>query len=117
MDKMGNNKITVIGLWLLLLGLMLTGSVYAEPVCAEVKIEIRQELTLERQAFDANMKISNDLDSIPLHDVTIDINFKDEDGNPVLATSDPNATDAKFFIRIDSMEGVDSVDGGTIAPV
>lgn len=57
-----------MGLWLLLLGWVLTGSVQAEPVCTEVKIEIKQELTLERQAFDANMKITNDLDSIPLQD-------------------------------------------------
>ncbi|HID81985.1 MAG TPA: hypothetical protein EYH06_01405 [Chromatiales bacterium] len=97
MDKMGNNKTTVMGLWLLLLSWLLTGAVHAEPVCTEVKIEIKQELTLERQAFDANMKITNDLDSIPLQDVTINVNFKDEDDNPVLATSDPNATGAKFL--------------------
>ncbi|MCP4233340.1 MAG: hypothetical protein GY770_07100 [Aestuariibacter sp.] len=30
-----------------------------ESVCAEVKIEIRQELTLERQAFEGFMKINN----------------------------------------------------------
>jgi len=30
-----------------------------EAVCARVKIEIKQELTLERQAFDATMKINN----------------------------------------------------------
>jgi hypothetical protein len=31
----------------------------AEPVCAEVKIEISQELTLERQAFDGFMRIDD----------------------------------------------------------
>ncbi|MBM5575369.1 hypothetical protein [Deefgea sp. CFH1-16] len=33
-----------------------------ETVCAKVKIEIKQELTLERQAFDAEMKINNTTD-------------------------------------------------------
>ncbi|SHH51421.1 hypothetical protein SAMN02745124_00781 [Desulfofustis glycolicus DSM 9705] len=28
-------------------------------ICAQVKIEIRQEMTFERQAFDAHMQISN----------------------------------------------------------
>lgn len=32
-----------------------------ESVCARVKIEIKQELTLERQAFDAEMRITNSL--------------------------------------------------------
>jgi hypothetical protein len=32
--------------------------------CARVKIEIRQELTLERQAFDAHMRINNGLSHI-----------------------------------------------------
>ncbi len=30
-----------------------------DSVCARVKLEIRQELTLERQAFDAHMRIGN----------------------------------------------------------
>ncbi|WP_185234227.1 hypothetical protein [Teredinibacter franksiae] len=40
-----------------------------ESVCAIVKIEIQQELTLERQAFDAQMKINNALDDMPLDNV------------------------------------------------
>ncbi|WGZ96374.1 MAG: chitobiase/beta-hexosaminidase C-terminal domain-containing protein [Candidatus Thiothrix putei] len=88
----------------------------AEPVCAEVKIEIKQELTLERQGFDANMKVHNELAAIPLENVTVKINFQDRYGRPVVATSDPNATNAKFFIRVDSLDGIDSVQGGTIAP-
>ena len=35
-----------------------------ESVCARVKIEIQQQLTLERQAFDAHMRINNGLDQI-----------------------------------------------------
>ena len=43
----------------------------AEPVCAVVKIEIQQELTLERQAFDATMRINNGLDLLSLENVNI----------------------------------------------
>ena len=34
-----------------------------DTVCARVKIEIKQKLTLERQAFDAEMKINNTTDT------------------------------------------------------
>ena len=36
----------------------------AEAYCAVVKIEIKQELSHERQAFDAVMKINNGLDTL-----------------------------------------------------
>ncbi len=86
-------------------------------LCAEVKIEVKQELTLERQAFDAHMRINNGLSHITLENVDVDVSFADEDGNSVLASSDPDDPDALFFIRIDSMENIDDVDGaGSIAP-
>jgi len=74
----------------------------AESICAVVKIEIRQELTLERQAFDAHMKINNGLTGLSLENVVVEVIFSDQDGNPVLASSDPDNTDAAFFIRPDS---------------
>ena len=47
----------------------------------------------------------------------VDVIFTDVDGNPVLASSDPENTDALFFIRLDSMENIDDVNGnGTILP-
>jgi len=86
-----------------------------DSVCAEVKIEIKQELTLERQAFDAHMRINNGLSGISLENVDIDVTFYNEDGEPVLASFDPDNTDALFFISIDSMENIDNVDGaGTV---
>ena len=89
----------------------------AEPICARVKIEIHQELTLERQAFDAKMKITNTLDTLSIDDVSVDVSFADEDGNTVLASSDPNSTNASFFIRIDSIDGISDVNGtGSVAP-
>lgn len=61
----------------------------ADAVCARVKIEIKQELTLERQAFDAHMRINNGLANISLEAVNIEVSFTDEDGAPVLTSSDP----------------------------
>jgi hypothetical protein len=88
-----------------------------DAVCARVKIEIKQELTLERQAFDAHMRINNGLSHITLKNVNVDVSFADEEGNPVLASSDPDNTDALFFIRLDSMENIADVDGsGTVNP-
>ena len=95
----------------------------AESLCAVVKIEISQELTLERQAFDAHMRINNGLANISLENVRVVVNFKDEDDNPVFASfdanADPDTTGARFFISVDSdsMQNIDNIDGqGTIGP-
>jgi hypothetical protein len=89
----------------------------ADPVCARVKIEIQQELAIERQGFDAMMKITNGLSTTTLENVDITVNFKDEPGNSIRATSDPNDTTAAFFIRVDTMDGISNVSGlGTVAP-
>ncbi len=93
------------------------GSHAADSLCAEVKIEIRQELTLERQAFDAHMRINNGLTHIALEDVGVTVHFSDADGNPVLASSDPGDTSARFFIRVDSLANIGDVSGsGTVSP-
>ncbi len=106
-----------LGLLLLVVGLVLWRPVQAEAVCAQVKIEIKQELTLERQAFDAMMRINNGLDTLPIENVDITVSFADEDGNSVLASSDPNNTEAKFFIRLDTMDNIADVSGaGAVAP-
>ncbi len=89
----------------------------AETICAEVKIEIRQEMTFERQGFDAHMNIDNGLTSISLENIRVDVLFSDKDGKPVKASSDPNDPDALFFIIVSSMTGTDDVDGrGSLAP-
>ncbi|MFO7970720.1 MAG: hypothetical protein R6U40_03110, partial [Desulfobacterales bacterium] len=88
-----------------------------ETVCAQVKIEIRQEMTLERQAFDAHMRINNGLSHITLQNVDVDVSFTDEEGNSVLASSNPANSDALFYIRVDSMDNIENIDGsGTVDP-
>lgn len=88
-----------------------------ESVCARVKIEIKQELTLERQAFDAEMKINNTTDTSVIENVGVTVKVTDENGNPVAVTDNPNDTSAKFFIRISSRENISDVEGtGSVNP-
>ena len=49
-----------------------------DSLCAEVNIEIAQELTLERQAFEAHTRINNGLPHLTLEDVSVTVNFADE---------------------------------------
>lgn len=99
------------------------GDAAEDAVCARVKIEIVQELTLERQGFDAQMKIHNTLEGVDLTDVAVQVNFMDENGLVVLASSDPGDTNARFFIQISNQEnisnvsGTGTVQGGTIATI
>ena len=102
------------GLWLGLLAW--TGAYAADSLCASVKIEIQQEVTLEREAFDAMMRINNGFTELPLTDVGITVNFQDADGNPVTATTDGANTNALFFIREDSRVNLESTVDGTVEP-
>jgi len=100
------------------LGFFLHANAHAqETVCARVKIEIKQELTLERQAFDAEMKISNTLDSSSLSEVGVVVKITDEAGVPVAVTNDPDNLSAKFFVRVSSMDNIADVAGnGVVSP-
>lgn len=101
-----------------LVGILLPAQAWAtDSLCAVVKIQILQELTLERQGFEATMQITNSLDTLPLKNIKVEVLFKDADGNPVTATTDPNSPDGpKFFYRVDDLSGVSAVDGtGEIA--
>lgn len=71
-------------------------------ICAEVRIEIPQRLSLERQGFIATMRINNGADTQPLTNVGINVRFQDANGQAVRASSDPNDTEATFFLRVDS---------------
>ncbi|TBW56060.1 hypothetical protein EZI54_10490 [Marinobacter halodurans] len=107
--------------WMLKLsGWVLTGMVLLsahaaaaeESLCAVVKIQIAQELTLERQAFEATMRITNSLDSMALENVKVNIQFEDSDGNSVLASSDSSNESAAFFIDLDASQHIASVTQG-----
>jgi hypothetical protein len=118
MRKISGLPCWCLGLCILLSVLFVFTTAQAdEDLCARVKIEIIQELTMERQAFDAHMSINNGLTHIALEDIAVVVNFADESGQPVVATSDPNNTEALFFIRVDSMDNVSDINGsGTVQP-
>lgn len=88
-----------------------------ETVCASVKIQIKQQLTLERQAFDAEMKINNTTDSGLITNVSVEVKVMEENGTPVAITDDPNASGAKFFIRVSNKQNISDVTGtGVVNP-
>ena len=124
MKKRGNREVapslflTVCSLvTILLLGFISSCLAANDSICAQVRIEIQQELTLERQAFDAHMRINNGLDQISIENVAVEVTFLDESGNTVRATTDPYDTTALFFFRLNSMQNISSVDGtGAVTP-
>ena len=111
--------------WLGLCVLLVLGALYSissafaqapDAVCAEVKIVIEQKFSLERQAFDAKMVITNGLGDQKLENVQIELLFLDANNSPVSATADANAQGATFFYRTDQVTGITSLNGGVIEP-
>ncbi|ANI12763.1 hypothetical protein A9C11_01665 [Pseudomonas citronellolis] len=95
-----------------LLALWAFGAWANDQLCAVVMLEIPQELSFERQAFVATMRINNGLDTMVLDELKVQVLFEDDLGNVVKASSDPNATDAAFFIRLDDSQNVNSLQSG-----
>lgn len=88
-----------------------------EGICASVRVEIHQEFTLERQGFEATLRLTNELPDTPITGVHISVTFQDDQGIPVTATTDPYADGAIFFHRLQEHDGISAVDGsGQIAP-
>ncbi len=117
------NVLGTIGFYWLVMGLFFllfpfSNILFAqESTCARVKIEIKQELTLERQAFDAHMRINNGLTHAALEDIVIEVWFTNEEGDVVLASSDSENQSALFFIRVNEMTNIDNITGsGTVPP-
>ena len=108
-----------------MLGLALAAGLFASPapalaqetVCASVKIQIKQELTLERQAFDAEMRINNTTDNGLIEGVSVVVKVTEENGAPVAISEDPNAVGPKFFLRLASKQAISDVTGtGQVSP-
>ncbi len=56
-------------------------------VCAEVKIEIKQTVSFERQAFDATLRVRNGLDTFAVEQVVVDVRITDDSGNVPIGPS------------------------------
>lgn len=82
------------------------GSVQAaNTACARVSIEIQQELTLERVAFDAKLVIRNNLPDKDLESIRVDVTIQDKDGN---------VKNDAFFMRVSSLDNLSGVDGNGV---
>jgi hypothetical protein len=89
-----------------------------ESICARVKIEILQELTLEREAFEARMTIHNGVVGTAIDSLSVDVSFADGNRQSVRATSNPNDLTSLFFIRLQDGYSIPStVAGGTSATI
>lgn len=53
----------------------------SEAACAKVSMEILQQLTIERVAFDAKMAITNGIPDQALQNIRVDVNITDGSGN------------------------------------
>jgi hypothetical protein len=83
-------------------------------VCAMVRIEIRQELALERIGFEATLTLTDNDPIDPITDFSAALTFE----NPAYSTSS-NTHDAAslFFVRAPELEGIADVNGqGMILP-
>lgn len=78
------------------------GTVFGETACSKVSIEIPQELTLERIAFDAKMIIANNATDQDLTGIRVDVSIKDNDGN---------VKNDLFYVRVSAMQNISAVDG------
>ena len=78
--------VALLSVIVICLPVLSSSALAADTVCAEVKLEISQELTLERQAFDAHMRITNGLTNITLQAVNIEVRFTDASGTTVTAS-------------------------------
>lgn len=87
-------------------------------ICVQVKLEIPQKVTLEREAFDARLKMTNFLKLDPLTNIKVEIYIRDEAGNPVkFATPEAEDPEALFFMKISNKENIAAIDGtGVIDP-
>ncbi|MCD9026840.1 hypothetical protein LDO26_01235 [Luteimonas sp. BDR2-5] len=106
-----NRRLVSAWAFVLLFAMACVPAFAQETICARVKIEIKQEMTLERQAFDAEMRITNTLPSTSLDYVKVDVWVTDEYGETVSITTDPNNLSASFFIRQTRTENISDTNG------
>ena len=74
-------------------------------MCAQVTIELSQQATLEREAFDARLVLNNNLGDTALTNLRVNVTIQDADNQPA---------DGVFFTKVNSLQGVNAVDGGGV---
>lgn len=82
-------------------------------VCARVKIEILQELTLERIGFLATLEITNNESEAPITDFSAILTFE----NPALSEEgNPDDASALFFVQPPELKNINDIDGTGVIP-
>jgi beta propeller repeat protein len=82
-------------------------------LCARVKMEIIQEMTLERVGFLATLEITNNEGDASITDFSASITFE----NPELSEEgNPNDASGLFFVQPPELAGIDDVNGGGVIP-
>ena len=96
-------------LWTLLLVLGSGVALAADAVCVRIRLVIPQRLTMERDAFDASLELTNNLTDAPLESLDIAVRFRTLDDLPA---------DGLFFLRPTAPTGISGgIEGaGVIAP-
>jgi len=83
-------------------------------VCANVKIEIQQELAFERIGFEATLEITNNLGGDPITDFNAQLTFVDPND---LVNGAPRDVSDRFFVQRPRLSDVNATDGtGVIGP-
>jgi hypothetical protein len=111
------DPVRFVGGGLLALALLLPAAGLAQQqfqgVCSRVKIEIQQELSLERIGFLATLEVTNNDGVDSITDFSAALSFTD----PASGDGEENNAADRFFVRAPEMENINSINGqGIIAP-
>ncbi len=80
-------------------------------LCAVVKMEILQELTLERIGFLATLEVTNNVGDEPITDFSAALTFRDPD-----APDGEQDASALFFVKPPELSGISGIDGTGVIP-
>lgn len=107
-------RLSLVLLMLVLQSGFVFGQQQFQGLCARVKIEILQELTIERIGFEATLEVVNNDGEDPITDFSASLTFE----RPATATA-PALEDASsmFFVRAPELENINDINGaGVIGP-
>jgi beta propeller repeat protein len=100
--------------WLALSLCLLAGAASAQEqqtgVCAPVKMQILQQLTLERVGFLATLTITDNTGNDPITDFAANLTFE----NPLLSTNGVNDSSSLFFVQPPTLQNIQDVNGGGV---
>ncbi|MBI3867282.1 MAG: hypothetical protein HY299_02025 [Verrucomicrobia bacterium] len=114
LNRLGRASLKILAIVALLGALpLLHGQQQFQGVCSRVKIQIEQELTLERIGFEATLEVTDNDGSDPITDFFAELTFE----NPVGTNGLPVDASSLFFVRAPTFENISTIDGsGVISP-